>query len=72
MDGATVLTYGLRVLAFGVKVRPIRAERRPDRVRLTEPIEGARAKIIAVAELGNTRHQSAAQFVFDKKGRLHS
>jgi hypothetical protein len=70
VDGATVLTYGLRVLAFGVKVRPIHAERRPDRVRLTEPIEGARAKIIAVAELGNTRHQSAAQFVFDQKGAI--
>jgi hypothetical protein len=66
VDGAMVVTYGLRVLAFGVKIRPIDAERRPENVRLSEPIEGARTKTVSVSELGNTRHQSAAQFVFDQ------
>ena len=67
VDGAMVVTYGLRVLAFGVKIRPIDAERRPGSVRLSEPIEGARARTVSISELGNTRHQSAAQFVFDQR-----
>jgi len=70
VDGATVLTYGLRVLAFGAKIRPINAESRPENIRLSELVEGARARTIPLTELGNTRHQSAAQFVFDQKGAI--
>ena len=70
MDGATVLTYGLQVLAFGVKIRPIDAESRPDKIRLSELTEEAKARTVPVCELGNTRHQSAAQFVFDQKAAI--
>jgi hypothetical protein len=70
VDGATVMTYGLRVLAFGAKIRPINAESRPERIRLSQLNEGARTGMVPVCELGNTRHQSAAQFVFDQKGAI--
>ena len=70
VDGAAVMTYGLRVMAFGVKIRPINAESRPDKIRLSQLNEGARTRMVPVSELGNTRHQSAAQFVFDQKGAI--
>jgi hypothetical protein len=70
VDGATVLTYGLRVLAFGVKVRPIDAECRPEIVRLSELVEEGGTREVPLSELGNTRHQSAAQFVHDQKGAI--
>jgi hypothetical protein len=70
VDGATVMTYGLRVLAFGAKIRPINAESRPEKIRLSQLNEGAKTGMVPVCELGNTRHQSAAQFVFDQKGAI--
>jgi hypothetical protein len=37
-----------------------------DRVALTEPIEGSVAAVVAPAQLGGTRHLSAAQFIQDQ------
>jgi len=66
VDGATVMTDQDEVLAFGAKI--VRRDGSPQvtEVILTEPIEGARPEVIEPAQLGGTRHLSAAQFVRDK------
>jgi len=38
-----------------------------ERVLLSEPVEGDVARLLAISELGGTRHQSAAQFVHDQR-----
>jgi len=37
---------------------------------ISEPFEGSVEREIGLAELGGTRHQSAAQFVFDQKDAI--
>jgi hypothetical protein len=66
VDGATVMTDQDEVLAFGAKI--VRRDGSPQvtEVILTEPIEGARPEVIEPAQLGGTRHLSAAQFVRDQ------
>jgi len=66
VDGATVITDQYEVLAFGAKI--VRRSGSPliGEVILTEPIEGARAEVVEPAQLGGTRHLSAAQFVRDQ------
>jgi hypothetical protein len=66
VDGATLIDDAYNVLAFGAKI-----VRRPKssvvaEVILTEPIEGSRPDKIEPAQLGGTRHFSAAQFVQDQ------
>ncbi len=70
VDGAAVITYGLDVLAFGVKIRPTSEEHKPESVLLLEPFRGAEAKEVKLSDLGGTRHQSAAQFAFDQREAL--
>lgn len=66
VDGATVITDRYEVLAFGAKI--VRRDGSPqvNEVIVTEPIEGARAEVVEPAQLGGTRHLSAAQFVRDQ------
>jgi hypothetical protein len=67
VDGATVINDNYEVLAFGAKiVRRIKSPQVTE-VILTEPIEGARAEVVEPAQLGGTRHLSAAQFVRDQR-----
>jgi hypothetical protein len=70
VDGATVMTSGLEVAAFGAKIRAIDADTVPQTVIVNEPVEGAEEEMVPLASLGNTRHQSAAQFVFDQRDAL--
>lgn len=70
VDGATVITYELDVLAFGVKIRPKLEESRPESVLITEPYKGAEIRKVDLSNLGGTRHQSAAQFAFDQREAL--
>jgi hypothetical protein len=67
VDGATVISDELRLLAFGVKITPRDGRPRVDRVLLHEPLEGAVPLIIEPTQLGGTRHLSAAQFVQDQR-----
>jgi hypothetical protein len=67
VDGATVITDGYELLAFGVKIRLRDGGRLFERVVLTEPVVGGRATEVNPAELGGTRHLSAAQFVNDQR-----
>jgi hypothetical protein len=66
VDGATVITDRYEVLAFGAKIVRRDGSSLVTEVIVTEPIEGARAEVVEPAQLGGTRHLSAAQFVRDQ------
>lgn len=70
VDGATVITDDYEVLAFGAKIVRRRQWSRVTEVVMTEPIEGARPEVAEPAQLGGTRHLSAAQFVHDQRDAL--
>jgi len=60
VDGAVVIDEGLRVLGFGAKLS---ADEANFDVFVLDALTG-QSEIIPYAELGGTRHQSAARFVF--------
>jgi Probable sensor domain DACNV len=66
VDGATVISDQYEVLAFGAKIVRRDGSSLVNEVIVTEPIEGARAEVVEPAQLGGTRHLSAAQFVRDQ------
>jgi sensor domain DACNV-containing protein len=66
VDGATIITDQYELLAFGAKLRRRDESDQVEQVLLTEPIEGAITATVDPAELGGTRHLSAAQFVHDQ------
>lgn len=67
VDGATIITDQYELLAFGAKLRRRDESAQLDRVLVTEPVEGAANAIVDPAELGGTRHLSAAQFISDQR-----
>lgn len=67
IDGATVISYELDVLAFGVKIRAKSENEKPNTVLISEPFKDSQRRESPLQEVGGTRHQSAAQFVFDQK-----
>ena len=67
VDGATVITRNYDVLAFGAKIARRRGHPPVEQVIVTEPIEGSVAETLNPAELGGTRHLSAAQFIHDQR-----
>ena len=67
VDGATVITDGYELLAFGAKIARRDGWPRIDQVLVTEPVEGAVAEVIHPAQLGGTRHMSGAQFAQDQR-----
>jgi hypothetical protein len=70
VDGATVMTSGFDVLAFGAKVARRKGSTHIEQLTLTEPIEGTAARILSPAELGATRHLAGAQFIHDQRDAL--
>ena len=70
MDGATLVTFDLDVLAFGAKLKAKNVDHKPERLVISEPFEGSVEREIGLSDLGGTRHQSAAQFVFDQKDAI--
>ena len=66
VDGATVITHQYELLCFGAKIGRRTGATRVHEVTVTEPIEGSVAATVHPAELGGTRHLSAAQFVQDQ------
>jgi hypothetical protein len=70
VDGAAVMTDGYELLAFGAKIVRRRGGQQVERVAQTEPIEGSVAEVVAPAQLGGTRHLSAAQFIQDQREGL--
>jgi hypothetical protein len=70
VDGATVLSGGYHVLAFGAKVARRTGATQIEQLTLTEPIEGTDARILSPGELGGTRHLAGAQFIHDQRDAL--
>ncbi len=68
VDGATIMTDRYELLAFGAKIARRRGHAQVERVVVTEPVEGAAVDVATPAQLGGTRHFSAAQFVHDQRG----
>jgi hypothetical protein len=70
VDGATVISDQYELLAFGVKLRRVRSSSPIEQVAVSEPVVGATTSIVNAAEIGGTRHLSAAQFVHDQRDAL--
>jgi hypothetical protein len=66
VDGATVMTTSYNVLAFGAKITRRRTHAPVERVMVTEPIRDHAPELMTPAQLGGTRHFSAAQFAQDQ------
>jgi hypothetical protein len=67
VDGAAILSDRFELLAFGTKIVRRRGSAMVERVVVTEPIEGSALTVSTPAQLGGTRHLSAAQFVHDQR-----
>ena len=67
VDGATLITDDYNVLAFGAKITRRKGSTQVEQVNVTEPVEGSVPLRVTPAQLGGTRHLSAAQFVFDQR-----
>lgn len=57
----------LAIYGFGAKLTPLDPNAKPERILLSKPFEDAPYKPVQLSDLGGTRHQSAAQFVYDQK-----
>jgi hypothetical protein len=68
VDGATLISHGYELIAFGAKIIRRRGNAPVDRLILSEPVEGFVPISIDPYQLGGTRHLSAAQFVSDQPG----
>ena len=67
VDGAAVMTADYDLLAFGAKIARRKGWPQVEHVTMTEPVEGGVAVLMDPAQLGGTRHLSAAQFVHDQR-----
>jgi len=66
VDGATIINDRYELMAFGAKIMRRRGSPAVERIVVTEPVEGAQVSYTTPAQLGGTRHLSAAQFVHDQ------
>jgi hypothetical protein len=67
VDGAVVINDRYELLALGAKITRRRGSAPVEQVSYTEPVEGNTRTLTAPAQLGGTRHLSAAQFVHDQQ-----
>jgi hypothetical protein len=70
VDGATVINDQYELLAFGAKISRRKGSPQIEQVVVTEPIIDTVAINANPAQLGGTRHLSAAQFVHDQRAAL--
>jgi hypothetical protein len=70
VDGATVMSDSYELLAFGAKIARRRGSPQIEIITLTEPVEGGVPRTVTPAQLGGTRHLSAAQFVNDQRDAI--
>ncbi|MGV3558447.1 MAG: putative sensor domain DACNV-containing protein [Larkinella arboricola] len=67
VDGATIINDRYEVLAFGAKIGRSALSDRVEQIIWTEPIVGNEAVVVHPAQIGGTRHLSAAQFIYDQR-----
>lgn len=65
VDGATILGRDLEVYGFGAKLLPLNPNSRPQKIVQSTPFQDEPYVPMKLSDLGGTRHQSAAQFVYD-------
>jgi hypothetical protein len=65
VDGATIITKDFDLIAFGAKIKS-KSKETPEKVLVREPFKESSEIECSLADFGGTRHQSAAQFVFDQ------
>jgi hypothetical protein len=70
VDGAAIMNDGYEVLAFGAKIRRRDRHTPVEQVVVTEPVVGDTPVLVSPAQLGGTRHLSAAQFVHDQQDAI--
>ncbi len=70
VDGATIITDRLEVMAFGAKIGLSSNGIPVEQMMVTEPVIGNAGITIHPAQNGGTRHLSAAQFVFDQRDAI--
>ena len=70
VDGAAIMTENYELLAFGAKIQRRRGAAPVETITVTEPIEGGEPMVLSAAQLGGTRHLSAAQFVHDQRNAI--
>lgn len=70
VDGATIINSDYNLLAFGAKIIRRPKWQQVDQVILTEPVEESAPLIADPAQIGGTRHLSAAQFVHDQRDSI--
>ena len=70
VDGATIITDQLELLAFGAKIGLSSNGQSVDQMLVTEPVVGNIGTIIHPSQNGGTRHLSAAQFVFSQQDAI--
>ncbi len=70
VDGATIINDRYDLLAFGAKITRRRGSTPVEQVNVTEPVEGSTMTVSTPAQLGGTRHLSAAQFVHDQRDAM--
>ena len=70
VDGAAIMTDTHELLAFGAKIARRRGSPQVELVTVTEPVVGGEARTVTPAQLGGTRHLSAAQFVHDQRDAI--
>jgi hypothetical protein len=70
VDGATIINDRYDLLAFGAKISRRRGSPPVEWVNVTEPVEGSAPTRATPAQLGGTRHLSAAQFIHDQRDAI--
>ncbi len=70
VDGATIINADYDLLGFGAKIARRKGSPQVIAVTVTEPIAGGAPEVVEPAQLGGTRHLSAAQFVHDQRDAI--
>ncbi|WP_025761467.1 putative sensor domain DACNV-containing protein [Dyadobacter tibetensis] len=70
VDGATIINEQYELMAFGAKIARGKGRPHIEEILITEPIRGSSGRRVSSAQIGGTRHLSAAQFVFDQKDAM--
>jgi hypothetical protein len=70
VDGATIIDADYNLLGFGAKIARRKGSPQVAAVTVTEPIAGGAPEVVEPAQLGGTRHLSAAQFVHDQRDAI--
>jgi len=67
VDGATIITKEFDLIGFGGKIKAANSDVKPGTIAVREPFANGVEETISLSAFGGTRHQSAAQFVFDQR-----